>query len=42
MPNKRYDEDQDAGLPEKVKGPKGEPAAFKEFKGVEGSIPSSK
>ena len=28
MSNKRYEEDQDAGLPQRVKGPKGSPASF--------------
>ena len=39
MANKRYREDDDGeGLDQRVRGPKGEAAKFKEFKGVEGSV----
>lgn len=45
MPNKRYDEDLDddnAGLPQKVKGPKGGPAVFKEYSDPKGGVEEQK
>ena len=42
MSNKRYEEDQDAGLPQKVKGPKGSPAVFKEFTSEKGGVEEQK
>lgn len=45
MPNKRYNEDLDddnAGLPQKVKGPTGGPAVFKEYSTPKGDVDDEK